>query len=68
MSNIIVVFELKTGKLVKSEVTEQEFNRLESGQGLTKDYWYEGTPLAGSWSEYSCFKGNQIVNWKIYLA
>lgn len=61
-----IEFELKSGNLVKSQLSESQLELLKSGEGLTSQHWYEGSPLLGSWSEYSCFDGAQIVKWKAY--
>lgn len=64
-NNKIVIFNLKSGHMVRSEITEEQISELNSGAGLTKEHWYEGPIVLGTWSEYCCFDGTQIEKWKI---
>lgn len=61
---IQVIFELKSGKIVKSKLNKKQMRFLENGKGLSSDRWYDGPSTLGTWSEYCCFDGTQIVKWK----
>jgi len=60
----LVLFELKSGKIVRCKINKKQMRLLESGGGLSSDAWYDGSSDLGTWSEYCCFDGTQIVKWK----
>jgi len=63
-TEIYVLFELRSGKIVKCTISKKELKKLKSNKGLSELDWYEGSVITGTWSEFCCFDGTQVVKWK----
>lgn len=63
-NGIYVLFELRSGKIVKCILFKKQFKKLKSNKGLTTLDWYDGLVITGTWSEFCCFDGTQVAKWK----
>ncbi len=62
---MLTIFLLRSGRVIETELTDEQIETLQSEKGRTLACLYDGNVVNGLYLEHCAFDGTQIVSWNI---